>query len=147
VTARCTYCDTDATTGGSGALVIRHRDDCPDMLLVKLASAIRRRRFRYANEADLQEGLAAALTADGWPVEREVRLDAKCRVDLLIGRIGIEVKVASTADEVERQVRRYLDTRKLDAIVVVTSRVRHLTLPIDINGRPIEVVTLAGRGL
>jgi hypothetical protein len=147
VSARCDYCGAVAVTNGGGALVLRHGEGCADAAVVKLASAVRSHRYRYANEDELQQGLADALTDAGWEVEREVRLDRFSRIDLLIGRIGIEVKVASTAAEVERQVRRYLETRLLDGIVVVTSRVRHLGLPANIDGRPVEVVTLAGGGL
>ena len=49
-------------------------------------------RVVYSSEADLQAGLAGALTGAGMDVAREVRLNARDRIDLLIDRLGIEVK-------------------------------------------------------
>lgn len=112
----------------------------------EIAAAIRRRRFVYATEDRLQEGIAAALAEDGCDVAREARI-AGGRIDLLVGRVGVEVKVAGAAGDVARQLRRYLEGGDVDELVLVTSRVRHLRLPEAIAGRPVHVVTLAGAGL
>ena len=104
-------------------------------------------RFSYANEYQLQEGLAAALSSRGWPVEREVRLGARDRIDLLVGSVGVEVKVAGKPDSVVRQLTRYAESDDIDALVLVTSRVRHLDLPALINGKPVVSVSLVGAGL
>lgn len=109
-------------------------------------AAIRAHRFSYSDEDRLQEGLAAALSGS-FPVEREVRIDARSRIDLVAGRIGVEVKVAGTVAELQRQISRYLASDLLDGLVVVTTRVGHLALPIAIHGKPVAVVTLAGQGL
>lgn len=103
-------------------------------------------RFSYASEDDLQQGLAAALTGHGWDVEREVRLDNRSRIDLLAGRVGIEVKVAGAAAAVLRQLRRYALSDRVDGLVLVTSRVRH-QLPAVLEGKPLSVYLIAGRAL
>lgn len=112
----------------------------------QIAAAIRGFRFRYVREDDLQEGLAEALRSEGFELEREVRLDARNRIDLLVGRVGVEVKVAGRPDAVLRQLERYAESDLVDAIMLVTSRVRH-RVPAELNGKPVTVVQLAGWGL
>jgi hypothetical protein len=106
-----------------------------------LARSINRRRFRYSSEAQLQAALADALTADGYLVLREAPLGGG-RIDLLVGRIGIEVKVAGSRAPVLRQLRRYADPTRLDGLVLVTTRARQLAMPADVGGIPLEVVEL-----
>lgn len=111
-----------------------------------VANLIRAHRFRYSSELMLQTGIAGALTEVGETVEREVRLNTRDRIDLMVGRVGIEVKVNGTARDVARQVERYLASPLLDGIVVVSARVRHVGLHGDFGGKPVRVVTLAGGG-
>lgn len=109
-----------------------------------VADRIRRGRFRYNDEADLQEGLAMCL--DGLDVEREVILSPRDRIDLLVhGSVGIEVKVAGTPGAVERQCRRYLEDDRIQGLVLVTTKARH-RLPDEINGKPVIVVSLVRLG-
>jgi hypothetical protein len=108
-----------------------------------VAAVIRSHRFGYATEAELQQGLYDALTAAGLPVRREVTIAPGCRVDHLVGRVAVEVKVHGTAAEADRQLRRYLATGKVDGIVLVTNRVGHLAL----QSAQVEVVGLARHGL
>lgn len=109
--------------------------------LDQVVDVIRGHRFRYVDEDELQQGLAAALSAAGLRVEREVRLDARSRIDLLVERVGVEVKVGGPAAALERQVQRYAASDAVDAVVVVSSRVRHLRLPAELNGKPVEVLS------
>lgn len=113
----------------------------------QVVAAIRSYRFTYANEDALQAGVAAALHAHGYTVEREVRLDGHGRIDLLVNRVGIEAKIAGSAAEVRRQLDRYAHSPFIDALVLVTGRVTHLNLPEELNGKPLHVITLAAAGL
>lgn len=110
----------------------------------QVAEAIRQHRFRYSSEEMLQEGLAGALTDAGFAVEREVRLNRWDRIDLMVGRVGVEVKVAGRAADLARQVERYLQSDQLDGLVVVSSRVGHVGVHGEFAGKPVSVVTLAG---
>jgi hypothetical protein len=114
------------------------------MSVTAIADALASYRFAYASENDLQAAIADALTGEGYPVEREVRLDARSRLDLLVGRVAIEVKVAGRTPV--SQVRRYLASERVDGLVLVTSRVAH-RLPESWCGKPIRVVQLAGMAL
>jgi len=97
----------------------------------------------HAPEAAVQEHLAGVLAAAGGRVRREVAV-AGGRVDLVVDRVGVEVKVAGTVAEVARQVIRYCADPGLDAVVVATTRAAHLGLPRAAHGKPVIVVHLAG---
>jgi hypothetical protein len=109
-----------------------------------VAALVRAHRFAYHDEATLQAGLAACLAAAGLPVRREVDLGRLGRIDLLVARVGIEVKVAGSLDAVGRQVRRYLLHPDVDEVVLVSTLARHVALPLDSR---LVVVTLAAGGL
>jgi alkanesulfonate monooxygenase SsuD/methylene tetrahydromethanopterin reductase-like flavin-dependent oxidoreductase (luciferase family) len=116
-------------------------------MIEDIAAAIRSRRFRYVDEDRLQRGIAAALIADGFTVEREHRLDRWNRLDMLVdGRIGVEVKIAGSRAEVRRQIERYL-RHDIEGVVLVTSRSSHVRVPALLRGKPVEVVCLNGAGL
>ena len=105
-----------------------------------IVAAIRAHRFAYIDEDELQQGIAAVLSP--FDAEREVRLDSRCRIDLLAGRVGIEVKVGGSAAALLRQVERYAEQDALAALVVVTSRVRHLQPVDEANGKPVRWITV-----
>ena len=111
-----------------------------------ICETIAEHNFNYAHEAQLQEGLALALTGAGFGVYREVRLGDRDRIDLLIGRVGIEVKVAGQATRVLEQLARYAEHDRIGALILVTNRFRH-DPPGMLNGKPVEVVTLLVGGL
>lgn len=109
-----------------------------------VAAAIAIHDYRYSNEDDLQAGLAAALTAVGYTVEREVRLSPVDRIDLVVDRVGVEVKVAAAGrvtptDRVLTQLARYAASGRVDALLLVTTSHRHTTLPDRVGGVPLTV--------
>lgn len=106
-------------------------------------------RFLWSSEAELQRGLADAIVAAGVDVEREVRLNARDRVDLLVDRLGVEVKVAGAWRDVERQLRRYLESPLLDELVLVTAKALHRRIPQGdvVAGKRLYVHQLEASGL
>lgn len=82
-------------------------------------------RFLWSTEDDLQRGLAQALEGKGYVVEREVRLNSRDRIDLVVDRVGIEVKIAGAARDVERQLGRYLESDRIDELVLITAKAAH----------------------
>lgn len=101
-------------------------------------------RFRYGAEGHLQEGIAGALAQAGWPVRREVLLNRHDRVDLLVVRVGVEVKVAGKPDSVLRQLQRYAASDLLDELLLVTTRARHRDLPAQVGGKSLTVLLIGG---
>lgn len=97
-------------------------------------------RFVWATEDDLQAGLEQAFREAGLPVEREVRVDARNRIDLVVGRTGIEAKVKGTPGAALRQLSRYAALDEIDAVVLVTNVPGHAQyMPVTLYGKPVGV--------
>lgn len=92
-------------------------------------------------EYDIHAQVASALGAAGLPYEHEYRLGPRCRIDFRVDRVGIEVKKGRPASsDLTKQLRRYLASDELDAVVVVTQRVTRV--PTSILGKPVYLISL-----
>lgn len=94
-------------------------------------------------EYDLHREIAAVLTNRGIAFQREVPIAPRCRIDFLAtGGVGIEVKKGkSRGPETWAQVRRYCQSEKLAALVLVVERNVHR--PGDTcEGKPVHYVAL-----
>ena len=92
-------------------------------------------------EYDIHAQVAEALGAAGLPYEHEYKLAPRCRIDFRVGRVGIEVKKGRPAtSELTKQLRRYLLSDELDAVIVVTQRVTRV--PETIHGKPVHLISL-----
>lgn len=116
------------------------------MTAAALAELVSRTSFAYRDEDQLQAGLAALFTDAGHACEREVRLSRADRLDLLVERVCVEVKVAGTVDRLATQLARYAASDRVAEFLVVTNRARHGALPAEVGGKPITVVRLGGAG-
>ena len=92
-------------------------------------------------EYDLHRLVMEALEKAAVPCEHEVRLGPRCRIDLMCGSIGIEIK----RGRVERarlweQLRRYAACGQVTALIVVTEKT--VTLPRSLLGKPVHGVCL-----
>lgn len=100
-------------------------------------------RFSHVDEAGLQDAIETLLLM-GYPstsVVREARIGAGERIDFLVDGTGIEVKVAGSVASVMRQLRRYANTRQVDELVLVTTKVAHRELHgVTLSGVPVSVV-------
>lgn len=92
-------------------------------------------------ELDIHAAVAEALRGAGIAFEHEYRLGQRRRIDFRAGHVGIEVKKGRPASsELTRQLRKYLESDALDAVIVVTQRVT--ALPETICGKPVRLVSL-----
>jgi hypothetical protein len=108
-------------------------------------AAIRSRRFVFATERELQDGIESVLREQGLAFGREAIISPRDRADFLVEPgICIEVKVDSTLSEVTRQLHRYAQIKDVAALVVVTSLHRHRALPSVLSGKPVHVVIVGG---
>ncbi len=115
----------------------------PSHLALKIGVALRRRRFRAPDERTLQEGIAKAFTEDVMAFEREVVLSRKDRIDFMVGRIGVEVKMTSSSNDLLRQLARYAEFDAVTELVLVTTRARLASAcPPSLNGKAILAVHL-----
>jgi hypothetical protein len=120
------------------AKVVRHR-------LRAISYILEHTSFRYADEAELQAGIAQALDDMGFAAQREVRLTPASRIDFLYvdvhgHRIGIEVKIAGAPVSVGRQLARYAP--HVDGLVLATTRRTHAQIPTTLGGKPVRVAIL-----
>lgn len=113
------------------------------MLARDLAVLLDGHRYIAPNEGGLQVEIARQLRASGVEFAREVVLDARSRIDFVVGRVGLEVKVDSFAAEIARQLQRYAESDRLDEILLVTTRFRHMPLSAAVfYGKPVTVLRL-----
>ncbi len=124
--------------------------------LVVVEEILKTRRFRFTEEAELQEGIHLALTEMGLSFTREVSLTPRDRIDLLEdgkhlvgGAIGIEVKIAGTLGALSRQVERYAEHDRVGAVILVTSKMQHTAIgnTTTANGKLFRVVYVGGARL
>jgi hypothetical protein len=110
-----------------------------------LIAAIRAARFTYADESELQDKLAVTLTQFG-RVQREVTLSPQNRIDFVVDDdIGVEVKVNGSTIAALRQLQRYARTGRVQALILVTTCIRHGEIPTTISGIPMHVAYLPPR--
>lgn len=116
-------------------------------------------RFRFANEKQLQDGLARAFAEGGMPpFVREYHLGPGDIADFLFYRdkaayegdtpplpgLLVEVKVDGPLAALTRQIHRYAGYDSVASILVVTNRSRLANLPDVLRGKPLRAVVLNG---
>lgn len=113
--------------------------------LQAVLAALRPVRFAFANEADLQGGIGAALTAAGVSFEPEAILSEAERIDFLVGGLGVEVKIVGSSANVTRQLSRYLLLESIDGVLLITTQMRMArAMPGILHGKPIFVHFIGG---
>lgn len=111
--------------------------------ITAITALLERHAFRFTRERELQDGIARVLEQAHIPFHREASLDGAGTIDFLVGGgLGLEVKIAGTLAEVTRQLHRYADHARVDALVLVTSRLSLARLPRALAGKPLSVVHL-----
>ena len=93
------------------------------------------------NEYDLHQQIAQALTSRSLGFRHEHALMPRCRIDFLIGDIGVEVKRGRpNKSTLLKQAERYLACDTLSAIILVMEQA--FDLPDSILGKPCVVLSL-----
>jgi hypothetical protein len=109
-----------------------------------IAATLLARVYRWMDEYGLQDQIEQVLTEAGAVgVEREVEVGPRCRIDLVVARVGIEVKVKGAPADVARQLQRYAATGRFDAFVLATTVHAHRGMPETLGGVPVHVAYLA----
>lgn len=106
--------------------------------------AVRAGSYSYADELQLHLGIETALKQAGFTPTPEVRLTTRDRIDFLIDRTGIEVKIKGSRDALHRQLLRYASSPLIDELLVVTTVRAHRGLPASIGGKPLDVLVIGG---
>lgn len=110
------------------------------LLARRIVTVIEARRINMTTEEAAHRAISAALTAAGIEHENEVRLSKGERIDMLAGRVGIEVKVQGQRRAIYRQLERYVLRPEIDALVLVTG----VAFPgsLDVEGRTVFIANL-----
>ena len=97
---------------------------------------------RTEDEYDLHGLVAEALQNAGIDFRHEAPLAPRCRIDFLCESVGVEIKRGRPdKDAVEKQLRRYADTGKLTALILVSEKSLP-ALPGFLSGIPVYPVSL-----
>jgi hypothetical protein len=131
--------------GGGGVTEARVATDIIDDVARALAGV----RFNYSDEAELQAGLAQALSDAKVPFEREVVIGNGERVDFLVEGVAVEAKIKGAPSKIFRQLYRYAKCADIRGLVVVHADPRFYLAPDtfrDVAGRalPLRVLHLQG---
>ena len=95
--------------------------------------------------ADTEEALHAqvqlALSAAGFCAQHEAHLAPRCRIDFLVGDLGIEIKKSRPAPALlKRQLTRYAACEQIGALLLIAPR--GVNLPKTIGGKPVFQIAL-----
>ena len=113
----------------------------------EVTEEIDRTKFLFEDEKQLQAGLARMLDWSGFRYERECRLTGTDVVDFLVlprgapewgggPDLALEVKVGGSSAALTRQAYRYAASERVGAVLVVTTRSKHVDLPTSMLGKP-----------
>ena len=108
----------------------------------EIVNLLARYRFRYRDEAQLQEAIERVFLDNHVDFEREVSLTGQERIDFMVAGIGIEVKIHQPPSMVLRQLQRYAQCDQVHHLLLVTAVSKHAHLPRSINYKVLDVVFL-----
>lgn len=92
-------------------------------------------------ETALHAQVLRALDDAGLPAEHEHRLSPRCRIDFMVGRIGIEVKKnRPESARLREQLSRYAASGEVDELLVIAPR--GVNLPRTIGGKRVTMMAL-----
>ncbi len=120
------------------------------MTAEELAKLFVEHRFRFKDEKELQAGIYQVLAKQEEILFiPEYALSPGDRIDFFVlgDGIGIEVKTDDSKggaglSVVTRQLWRYAKSDDVKALILVTTRFKHRSLPSEILGKPLFVVYL-----
>jgi len=117
-----------------------------ELVLRRVCVALTSFNYRFADEYQLQAGIAIALDAHGIVYTREYEPSTKHRFDFWCptSRIVIEVKVDGSLPAAMRQIAEYMQYEQCQAVVIAATK-QWASTPrdrFDIAGKPVRVVRL-----
>ena len=93
------------------------------------------------SEERLHEQAAEAFASAGLEAAHEVRLAPRCRIDFMVGGIGVEIKKKKPQRmPLVAQLTRYAACPQVERLVVLAPR--GVDLPKSIGGKPVTMMSL-----
>lgn len=108
----------------------------------RIATTIAAARINLTSEATAHRSILAALVKAGVEHESEVRLSASDRIDVMCGRVGVEIKVGHQRRSIWKQLKRYAASDQVDALVLATGTAWPAGVR-DVDGVPLAVADLS----
>lgn len=111
--------------------------------LEAVLSALRELRSPFAlYEADIHQWVGDQLAMSGLDFGHEVSIGRGCRIDFLIGHIGVEIKKGKPdAAAVLTQLRRYAACSDVHGLVILSQRT--IRLPDRVGDVPVRQIALS----
>ena len=92
-------------------------------------------------ETQLHELVLSALQSAGLRAKHEATLAPRCRIDILCGGVGIEIKKKRPqAAALKRQLERYAACEQVEELLVIAPR--GVNLPAQIGGKRVTMFAL-----
>ncbi len=92
-------------------------------------------------EYDIHRYVEGCLREAGLTFEHEARIGIGCRIDYLVGDVGIEIKKGKPSSKMLiSQLARYAACERVNSIIVLTQR--SVSLPSYVGGKPVSAVSL-----
>ncbi len=93
-------------------------------------------------ETDIHACVGQQLEAAGFPCVHEAKIAMGCRIDFLVGTVGVEIKKGKpSAATLTAQLQRYAACDAVDGLIVLTERT--VRLPKTLLGKPVRLITLS----
>ena len=111
-------------------------------MLEEVLQALMMMRAPFAPyEKDLHALVAERLTEAGLCFTHEAMIAPRCRIDFLVGTVGIEIKKGKPdRSSLREQVTRYAASDRISALIVLSER--NVSLPESLMGKPVRVIVL-----
>ena len=92
-------------------------------------------------ENDIHLWVENRLREAGLPFAHEARIGPGCRIDYLVGGVGVEIKKGRPDPaSLKRQLARYAACGAVDSLVVLTQRA--VPVPPSVLGKPVRALAL-----
>lgn len=111
-------------------------------MMERIVEAISRLRAPLQQgEYDLHRLVMDALDEAAIPWEHEVKLAPRCRIDLMCGSVGIEIKRGKVEKtRILTQLKRYAECEQVEGLILVTEKT--VPVPRTICGKPVRLICL-----
>ena len=109
----------------------------------EVLEALRAMRPPFAlYEADIHRLVEQRLIACGLPYQHEVSLGKGCRIDYVVGMVGVEIKKGKPQKaSLTKQLTRYAASETIESLIVLSWQ--SVSLPRLIAGKPVHLLTLS----
>jgi hypothetical protein len=114
-----------------------------------ISESLSKYTFNFSNEKQLQSGMSKIFTLMNEQFISEYKLSEEDIVDFYwpAQKVAVEVKIGGSLSGLTRQIHRYAQHEAILGILVVSSKMKLISLPEEISRKPIRCHALIGNML